>query len=79
MMEDLSADSLIVACQITSSEYGLPKKMMSDAGGNFTPDKLKTFCKKLNIEKSVTSSYHHQGNGQVEACIKFIQWTLKMF
>ena len=37
-MEYLLADSLILTCQIIFSEYGLPKKIMSDLGGNFISD-----------------------------------------
>ena len=33
-MADLSADSLILAFKIIFSEYGLPKKIMSDVVGN---------------------------------------------
>ena len=50
---------------------------MSDAGGNFISEKFKNFCKSLNIEQAISSSYHHQSNGQVEACIKFVKCTLK--
>ena len=39
-MEDLSADNLILACKIIFSEYGLPKKIMSDAGSYFMSEKL---------------------------------------
>ena len=31
----MSAESLIIACKAIFPEYGLPKKIMSDAGGNF--------------------------------------------
>ena len=72
-MEDLSADGLILACKIMSSEYGILKEMMSDAGGNFISDTFKTFCKNLNIEHAVSSLYYHQSNRQVEACIKIIK------
>ena len=50
---------------------------MSDSGSNFVWDKFKTFCKILNIEQAFSSSYHHQSNWQVEACIKFVQCKLK--
>ena len=50
---------------------------MSDSGGNFISEKCKKFCKSLNIEQPVSSSYHHQSNGQVEACIKFVKHTMK--
>ena len=42
-MEDLSAESLILICEMFFSEYYLPKKIMSDAGGNFILDTLKRF------------------------------------
>ena len=74
---DLSADSLILACKIIFAEYGMSKKIMSDSGSNFISDKCKTFDKRLNIEEAFPSSYHHQSNGQVEACTKFIKHTCK--
>ena len=33
--ESHSTDSLILTCKSIFSEYGLPKKIMSDAAGNF--------------------------------------------
>ena len=77
MTEDLSADSLMLACKIIFSEYGLPKKIMSDASGNFISDKFKRFCHSLTIEQAVSSSHHHESNGQVEVCIKFPKHTIK--
>ena len=75
--EDLSVDSLNTGMQTYFLEYILPKKIMSDAGGNFISDEFKTFCKNLNLQQVVPSSHHHQNNRQVQACIKFIQWTPK--
>ena len=75
-MKDLSADSLIL--NTIFSEYGFPKKIMSHAGGNFISDKFKTFHRNLNIDQAVLSSYHHQSNGQVEACLRLTKQTLKM-
>ena len=76
-MEDLSADSLILACTIIFSEYGSLKKIMSDAGGSFISDKLKRFCQDINIQQIVLSSYYNQNDGQVGACIKFIRCIIK--
>ena len=75
--EDLSADGLILTCKIIFEEYRIPKKIMSASGSNFVSDKFKTFCKSLNIEQAFSSSYQHQSNEQVEACIKFVKCTLK--
>ena len=49
---------------------------MSDAGGNFISEKFKNFCNSLNVEQTL-SSYQHQSNRHVEACIKFIKCTMK--
>ena len=73
---DLSADSLILMHKVIFAEYGLPKEIMFDSGGNFVSDKFRTFCKSLNIEQVFSSSYH-QSNRQVEVCIKFVKCTLK--
>ena len=75
--EDISADSQILTCKGIFAEYGIPKKNMSDSGSKYISDKFGTFCKSLNIEQVFLLSYHHQSNGQVEACIKFIKCTLK--
>ena len=48
----MSAESLILACKVILSEYGLPKQIVSYAGGNFISDKFRQFCKCMNIEPS---------------------------
>ena len=76
-MEGLSTESLITTTKIIFAEYGILQKLMSDTGTNFVSDKFRKFCNSLNIKQAVSSAYHHQSNGQVEACIKFIKHTLK--
>ena len=61
------------------SEYGLPKKIMSDVDGNFMSYKDEKFCKKLNIVHAAASLDHHQTNGHMEVCIKYIKPSLKKF
>ena len=72
-MESLSADNMILACKVIFSEYGIPKKIMSNTGGKFVSEKFKEFCTKLNIEHATLSLYHSQSNGQLKTCIKFFQ------
>ena len=74
--EDMSTETLILACKVIFSEYGLPKRIMYDAGGNFISDKFRK-SKCMNIEQDTSLSYHHQSNGQVEVCIKFMKHTMK--
>ena len=76
-LEGLSAENLTNAVKIIFTEYGIPCKIMSDAGTNFVSDKFQKFCRAINIEQATLSAYHHQSNRQVEACIKFIKWTFK--
>ena len=41
-----------------------------NSGAIFISNKFKTICRSLNKEQTFLSSYHHQNNRQVEACIK---------
>ena len=76
-LEGLSAVSFIAAVKIIFAEYGIPCRLMSDAGSNFISEQFKNFCNSLNIKQAVLSSYHHQSNRQVEDCIKLIKCTIK--
>ena len=76
-MEGLSTESLITATKIIFVEYVIPHRLMSDTGTNFVSEKFRSFCSRLNINQAVSSVYHHQSNGQVKACIKFIKHTRK--
>ena len=76
-LEGLSAENLINTVKIIFAEYGIPCKIMSDVGTNFVADRFWQFYKSINIEQATSSAYHHQRNGQVKACIKFIKHTFK--
>ena len=70
--EDLSTDSLILACNIFLFGIWLTKKNIVRRGSNFISEKFEKFCKKLNIDHAASSSYH-QRNNQVEVCIKGVK------
>ena len=74
-MEGLSAKNLTNAVKIIFAKYGIPQKIMSDAGTDFVSDRFQKFCRAINIEQAILSVYHHQSSGQVKACIKFIKLT----
>ena len=44
---------------------------------NFVSEKFRHFSKSINVQQAVSLAYHHQSNGQVKACIKFIKQTFK--
>ena len=57
--EGLSAEYLIRCCTIIFAEYGLPQGILSDTGTNFFSRKLRGFCRKLNIQLAISSSYNN--------------------
>ena len=76
-IHNLSAENLIRTVKIVCKEFGLSRKILSDADTNFILDKFRQFCRQLKIDQAITSSYHHQGNEQVEWYIKFMKCTIK--
>ena len=75
----LTTDDLDQTTKIIFAKFGLHKKIISDAGMVLTSDKFKIYCRQrsISIDQAIKSSYHHQSNGQVEACIKFVKCTIK--
>ena len=48
------------------SRFGVPSQLHSDQGANFCSAIIDAMCRQLGIERSRTTAYHPQGNGQVE-------------
>jgi transposase InsO family protein len=46
--------------------YGVPASLHSDQGANLTSQVISSLCKCLGIDRTQTTAYHPQGNGQVE-------------
>ena len=46
--------------------YGVPQQLHSDQGSNINAEVNQRLCQLLGIERSRTTAYHPQGNGQVE-------------
>ena len=46
--------------------YGVPQYLHSDQGANLVSDVIKSLCTLLGIQRTQTTAYHPQGNGQVE-------------
>ena len=48
------------------SVFGMPAKLLSDYGANFTSALVEELCATFGIQKCQTTAYHVQCNGQVE-------------
>ena len=46
--------------------FGVPTKLLSDRGANFTSALVEELCSAFGIQKCRTTAYHAQCNGQVE-------------
>ena len=54
------------------TQFGVPKKLLTDRGANFTSALIKETCKLLKIQKIQISSYHPQANGVCERMHKLL-------
>jgi len=54
------------------TQFGIPKKLLTDKGANFTSALIKETCKLFKIRKLQTSSYHPQANGICERIHKLL-------
>ena len=50
-------------------QFGVPKKLLTDRGTNFSSALIQKTCNLLKVHKLQTSSYHPQANGICEGCI----------
>ena len=56
IVNNQSSDSLVQMTKLIFAEYRLPKKIVSDADKNFMAGTFKAFCRKMNIQQTITLS-----------------------
>lgn len=58
------------------SRFGMPEKIVTDNGTQFTSVRFELFCKNKGIEHIRTSPYHPQSNGQAERFVDTLKRAL---
>ena len=77
-LKDATAQSCVRALiQVWISRYGIPDRIVSDRGAQFTGSLWKELCASLAIEHHPTTSYHPQANGLVERFHRQLKGALK--
>ena len=72
-LKDIHTSTVAEALLEIFSRVGLPNKIHSDRGSQFTSDMMREVYRLLNIKQSTTSPYHAMGNGIVEKFNKTIK------
>jgi len=76
-LKDISTSTVAEALLEIFSRVGLPERIHSDRGSQFTSEMMKEVYRLLNVQQSVTTPYHAMGNGVVENFNKTIKNLLK--
>ena len=65
-----SSSEVITKMKAHIARYGIPNKLMSDNGPNFTSREFKLFTDSYNIEHTTSLPTYAQSNGKVENSVK---------
>ena len=59
--------------------FGLPKRMISDRGPQFSSQVFQELCTKLGVKSSMSTAYHPQTDGQTERMNQEIEAYLRIY
>jgi len=76
-LKDISTSTVAEALLNMFSRVGLPNRIHSDRGSQFTSEMMKKVYRLLDIRQSTITPYHAMGNGIVENFNKTIKNFLK--
>ena len=74
---DTTTESVIKILRKTFSDVGVPRKLRSDGGPQFTFAQFRKFMQKWEIEHVKSSPHYPQANGHAEAAVKAMKKLIK--
>ncbi|CAM1312606.1 Uncharacterised protein r2_g2308 [Pycnogonum litorale] len=76
-LEHTNTTNILSVLKRVFSEHGIPEKIISDNGAQFTSAEFLNFCEQHKIAHSTSSPIHQQGNGQTERMVAVVKRTIK--
>jgi hypothetical protein len=61
------------------SKHGMPKEVVSDRGPQFNNQFWEELCKRLGMDRRMSSAYHPQSNGQTERVNRVIEEMMRSY
>ena len=72
-MSSTTSSKTIEVLRVWFSRYGLPERLVSDNGPQFTSGEFKLFCKMNGIEHKLVPPYHASSNGAAERAVQVVK------
>ena len=66
IMPNVTSETTIEKLRDMFARYGLPERLVSDNGPQFTSSEFATFMKRNGIKHILVAPYHPRSNGQAE-------------
>ena len=76
-MTNTTAQTTITALRDIFSRHGLPEKLVSDNGAQFTARELEQFCSNNGILHRTSAAYKLSTNGQAERVVQILKTAIK--
>ena len=72
-LNDLTSQDTIEALKEHFSRHGIPAKLVTDCGVQYTSKEFETFARSYNFEHVLVSPKHPRANGEAEAAVKTVK------
>ena len=72
-LKDLTSQETIEALKGHFSRHGIPAKLVTDCGAQYTSKEFETFAQSYSFEHVLVSPKHPRANGEAEAAVKTVK------